>query len=576
MSSITRQKEKYHSLTSKEASQRLKEFGSNEIEQKGAGYFQKFVKWFISPISIMLFAAAALSMILGKAFDFYFIIFLALLNIFVGFWHEKKADSAIKKLQDSLAVQVKVERDGKWQKTDSRDIVPDDIIRLGIGDIIPADAKVLEAKNLSINESVLTGESLPSEKKEGDKCFAGSFVATGFAICRVTSTGKHTYFGKTLITVEKASKRSLLEKDILSISKYLAALSLAAVLILSIVFVLEQKPILELLELDLSLVIAGIPISLPTVMTLIISIGIVYLTKKKAITRKVASLENLANVNLLLTDKTGTLTRNEINLVRIIPKGKFKEKDVLEFAYLANYNAEGPIRDAILKEVKESGTDITNYQITDFTPYDSDRKRSTAQAELASGIQTISIGAPQIILKFCKLSAKQYKDELKEIEGLAENGYKSLLVSVRNGSGEKDMSLAGIILFSDILRSDSKEVLDFMHDQGIDTKLITGDNFAISKRISRELELPGNVWGKEQIAAMDFKTLKAKDFDKVSVFSEILPLEKFKIVEFAKKHYIVAVTGDGVNDIPPVEASDVGIAVKKAVDALKGAADIVA
>jgi H+-transporting ATPase len=248
---------------------------------------------------------------------------------------------------------------------------------------------------------------------------------------------------------------------------------------------------------------------------------------------------------------------------------------VLEFAYIANYNAEGPIKEAISKEVKETGANITNYKITDFTPYDSDRKRSTAKAEFLGGVKTIAIGAPQVILKICGFGNKQFETEIKEIEGYAQKGYKSLVVAVKNGNRERNMTLAGVILFSDVLRTDSKEVLDFLVTQGINTKLITGDSFAISRRIAEELELKGKVLGKQQIAAMDFKTLKLKDFNDTAVFSEILPIEKFQIVEFAKKHYVVAVTGDGVNDIPPVETSDVGIAVKQAVDALKGAADIV-
>ena len=308
----------YSGLDNDEVVRRQKQYGLNEIKEKKPGLILKFAKWFISPIALMLLAAALLSMYLGKSFDFYFILFLMLLNFLIGFWQEKKADNAIEKLSQRLAVNVKVLRDGNWQWLESKYIVPGDIIDLNSGDIVPADVKILEAKSLSVNEAALTGESLPKEKEESDVCFSGSFIALGWASAEVQATGKNTYFGKILISIDKTVKRSILEKDILSISKWLSLLSLGAVILLSAVFLWEGKPFIEILTLDLSLVIAGIPISLPTVMTLIISFGVLGLAKKKTIVRRLSALEEIANVNLLLSDKTGTLTKNEITVEKMI------------------------------------------------------------------------------------------------------------------------------------------------------------------------------------------------------------------------------------------------------------------
>lgn len=532
----------------------MRAIGPNKIEEKKPGFFAKFFKWLISPISLMLLAAAGLSFFSGKIFDFYFILFLMALNFFVSFWQEKKADNAIQKLQETLLVKVKVMRDGAWTTLDSAFLVPGDVIQIGVGNIIPADIRILSASNLFINEAALTGESLPQEKLPKDNVYSGAFVVTGMAEAEVQATGKNTYFNKTLLMVDNVAQRSLLEQDILRIAKFLSILSLVAVVILTAVFMLTKASFLDTLTLDLSLVIAGIPISLPTVITLIISLGIVALTKKGAVVRRLSSLQDLANVDLLFTDKTGTLTKNEITVHGVKAYDANEEKVIL-YALLAEAeDKDNPITRAISKKADELKLEAGTYETLNFIPADSTRKRSSASVESKSdGKIFISSGAPQIIEKFCALDEERKKRFEKDIEEAAQAGYRSLAVAINTKDNvEKDMQLVGLVMLSDTLRKEAKSVIRFLDENGVDVRMLTGDHKAIGERVGKELGL-----APEQI------------------FSEILPEDKYNFVNAAKGKHIVAVTGDGVNDLPAVKSADVGIAVSNAVDALKSSADIV-
>ncbi len=543
----------FEGLSEVEAEERLRKYGLNKIEEKKQSLIGKIVHWFISPISLMLLAAAALSFISRKTLDFSFIMVLIVLNFSITFWQERKADNAIQKLAEQLSMKLKVFREGKWKEIDSSFIVPGDILQLMGGNIIPADLKILEAKNLAINEASLTGESLPKEKAEGDIAYSGSFIVTGQAKAVVEATGRNTYFGKIIFSIDRSSKESLLEKDILSISKSLSFLSLIAVVILTAVFVWAKLPLAETLTLDLSLIIAGIPISLPTVMTLIISLGVLELAKKDVVVRRLSSLEDLANVNLLFTDKTGTLTKNKITIQGIISYISSPE-NVVHYALLAAIQEDrDPINKAIIKKAEELKIDLGDYKIIDFVPPDSVRKRNFIQVMTGGKDIAVSVGAPQVIASFCDLDPAGRERFENDVRKAADEGYRSLAVAVNaNGLSESKMTLAGILLLSDTLRKDAKDIISFLQKNGVEVRMLTGDHRAIGERMGQELGLK-------------------REF----VFSEILPDDKYRLVEEGKKHHVVAVTGDGINDLPAVKTANVGIAVNNAVDALKSSADIV-
>ncbi len=568
----------YSGLSKLEATERLKKYGLNDVEEQKSGVIKKFLAPLYSPISLMLLAAAFLSRFDHKIFDFYFILALYFVNYFVQKWQEFKADRAIKELQQKLSFDVSTQRDGQWIAINAKFLVPGDHIRLGLGSIIPADGVLTLARNLSLNEAVLTGESLPKEKKVGAEIFSGSFIATGSLEAKITTTGRNTSFGKTIFSIEQPAGKSILEKDILSITRFLTIVSLGAVIILSIVFWYRGLPWADFLTLDLSLIIAGIPIALPAVMAIILSIGAAGLAKKMVVVRRLSALQDLANVNLLLTDKTGTLTRNEIRVAKIISyQTNLSVDDVIEFA---NYAAPADIPDAIvsavIKKFKASHRSHQAIKLLDFIPYDGERKRSTAFIQRGSEKILVSLGASQIIMS---LSDKKLEARFKaDVRTAADQGFRVLAVAIKreNSEVEKNMEIIGLLFLADPLDENSKETIQFMQANGIDVKMITGDNFVIAERVSKYLGLKGRVLPVKE--AREFyqspMALRAK-FGDIASFAEIMPKDKQELVKAFKTNHIIAVTGDGINDLPALKIANVGIAVSNAVSALKSLADIV-
>lgn len=567
----------HDNLTSEKADLLLKQYGFNEIPEKQVSLARKIFTNLISPISIMLLLASGLSFMLHKTFDGNFILFLLLLNIAITLWQESKADNAIKKLNEHLGQNVKVLRDNTWHSLRSRFIVPGDIIQLASGDVVPADGKLIQSTHVSVNESAITGESLPKDKKVQDTLFSGSYIASGIATVEVTATGQNTNFGKTLFSVERVRKKSLLEKDILSISKFLTLLSLIAVAILTTVLLSTHVAWLELLSLDLSLIIAGIPISLPTVMTLIIEFGVLNLSKKNVIIRRLSALEDLANVNFLLTDKTGTLTKNQILVHDVTSYGRFTKESVLSYAALLAANeSDNPIDKAITKKAHDLHLTIPEYKALDFIPADSKRKRSTIVIEQGDQKMVIAIGAPQIVEQLCTWEESTKRAFENDINAFAHEGYRTLAVGLSHSSKEEKMNIVGLITLSDTLQPDAKSVIHFLKENGIGVSIVTGDNQAIATTIASQLGLSSEkVVGRRQLLTEKSPEMSATAFNETAVFAEILPEDKFHLVESAKNFFVVASNGDGINDLPAIKAANVGIAVKNAVTALKATADIV-
>lgn len=567
----------YKGLTSQEAQTLLKKNGYNEIPEKKVTIFQKATKNIVSPIGLMLLLASVFSFILGKTFDGYFILILLVLNIAITLWQENKADNAIKKLNENLQQKIKVFRDEKWKFILSKNLVGGDIVQVASGEVIPADGKIVNAQHVSINESAITGESLPKDKKENDEVFSGSFIASGIAVIQITQTGPYTKFGKTLFSVEKVFKKSALEKDIISISQFLTILSLTAGVILTVVFLYKHEPILELLTLDLSIIIAGIPVSLPTVMTLIIEFGVFNLASKHVIVRRISALEDLANVNFLLTDKTGTLTKNKITVQDVYAYDGFNHNDVIAYAaMLSKMESDNPIDNAITQKAEDLHLSIPKFVKGDFIPADSQRKRSTLIATLDGHDAAVSVGAPQIIVALCTLDKKTREKFDHEVETMAQNGYRTLAIALSNTKKETQMKIVGIMALSDTLRDEATSVINFLKENGIGVAMVTGDNRAIAFQIARKLSL-GNqkIVTKDELDKMNWDGINEKFFQSTDAFAEILPEDKFRLVQKAKEFFVVSANGDGVNDLPAVKAANVGMAVANAVTALKATADIV-
>ncbi len=553
-------------------------YGANVIEEKKKSFLQRLYGWLVTPMSFMFVVAGALSLLAGHISDAVVIMILFVMNVGVGAWHEAKADTALEKLRAKLNVVSKVKRDGVWNNIPSTELVPGDVLELTMGDLIPADVTFAEVKNVSVNEAVVTGESLPRQKANGEVGYSGSFLATGLAHAVVSKTGVHTYFGKTLSLVDVTPRRSQLEKDILSVSRFLSIISVVIMLVLTAVLFFAKLPLSEIATLDISMLIAGIPVALPTIMTLIISVGVMVLTGKSVIVRRLSSLEDLANVNLLLSDKTGTLTENRIAVTKMVSLAPdFSDADIWPLALSAAPRPDlSPLEGAIAAKAKEYG--VTGFPILDFVPGDSERKRSTVYVERNGVRVALALGAPQTIKELSHMDTAESGRYSTLLAEAAQGGFRVLVLALSDNDREENMQPLAAFFLADLVRPEAHDAIDFMHEYGINVKMVTGDGYDVSTHVATELGLAGRVVRRVELEA-DFEAVK-KEFAGFAGFAEVMPKNKYDLVMAARTisrtpHYVVAVTGDGVNDVPPVKAADVGIAVANAVEALKGTADIV-
>jgi H+-transporting ATPase len=565
-------------LSSSEATDRLQKYGPNEIREKKVNPIVKFLGYFWGPIPWMIEAAVVMSAIIQHWPDFWIILMLLMLNAVVGFWQEHKADNAIELLKQKLALKAKVLRDGKWVEKSAEELVPGDIARVRLGDIVPADVKLLNGDYLQVDESALTGESLPVEKHVSDVAYSGSIIRQGEMDALVVTTGMNTYFGKTTKLVEEAGTESHFQKAVTKIGDYLIALAGILVLIIIIVAVFRGESLLATIQFALVLTVAAIPAALPAVLSVTMALGAIALSKKEAIVSKLVAIEEMAGVDVLCADKTGTITKNELTVGKVQPFEDFTENDVLLFGTLSSREEDqDPIDNAIIgkaKSAEEIAKSIGTYKINKFTPFDPVSKRTEADVEDAKGQHfKVSKGAPQVIL-----ALSTNKDEIgdkinKYVEDFASNGYRAL--GVARYDQKKEWQYVGLIALYDPPREDSAETLKTAQSMGVHVKMVTGDHVAIGKEIAHEVGLGTNILPASSY--MDKSDVEAEALiEKADGFAEVFPEHKFRIVKLLQsRNHIVGMTGDGVNDAPALKEANAGIAVAGATDAAKSAAQIV-
>ncbi|MFX1573652.1 MAG: plasma-membrane proton-efflux P-type ATPase [Promethearchaeota archaeon] len=566
-------------LNENEAKERLERFGYNEIPEKKVNPVIKFLKNFWGPIPWMIEVAIVLSAIIGHWEDFWIILILLMVNGVVRFWEENKADNAIELLKSKLAVKARVLRDGVWHTVPAKELVPGDIIRIRLGDIIPGDLKLIKGDYLQIDESALTGESLPVEKHVSDIGYSGSIVKQGEMDGIVVSTGMKTYFGKTTELVEKAKTHSHFQKAVVKIGNFLIIFALCMVGIIIIVSVLNpETSFFDLLEFILVLVVASIPVALPAVLSVTMAIGAINMAKKNAIVSKLISIEELAGVEILCSDKTGTLTKNEISVATIKSFGDSNEEDVILNGILASREEDqDPIDNAIIvkgKDYEDLSKIIKGYTVEKFTPFDPVIKRTEVLVQDTTG-KSINVikGAPQVILSLSVNKDAVEMEVNKFVDEYASKGYRALGVA-KTSNGKEDFQFIGLIGLFDPPREDSAETIKTAQDMGMNVKMVTGDHVAIAKETALSLGLGTNI--KPVSAFLDKPDDEAeKVVEEADGFAQVFPEHKYRIVELLqKKDHIVGMTGDGVNDAPALKKADVGIAVSNATDAAKSAAEI--
>jgi H+-transporting ATPase len=564
-------------LTQAEAATRLTTYGPNEIVETKTNPFLKFLAYFWGPIPWMIEVAVILSGIVRHWPDFFIILLLLFANAMIGFWEERQAGNAIEALKAKLAITARVRRDGNWSTPPAKDLVPGDVIRLRLGDIVPADARLLEGDEVSVDQAALTGESLPASKTSGDAIFSGSIIRRGEIGALVYATGENTYFGRTADLVQSAHVVSHFQKAVLRIGDYLIMLAVALVAVIIALGIYRGEPILTTLQFALVLTVAAIPVAMPTVLSVTMAVGARLLAKKQAIVSKLVAIEELAGVDVLCADKTGTLTQNKLTLGDPFCIGAVTPEEVILAGALASRAEDNDVIDmAVLGGVPDASA-LKAYDIVHFQPFDPVHKRTQATVSGKDGAAfRVTKGAPQVILAMSANEAAVKTAVDKAVDDFAARGFRALGVARADGDGE--WQLLGILPLFDPPREDAKTTVATARQMGVKLKMVTGDALAIARETAKALDMGTNILDGASLGDSKHEETAAmtKSIEDADGFAQVFPEHKFHIVDVLQKHgHIVGMTGDGVNDAPALKQADCGIAVSGATDAARAAASIV-
>ena len=562
-----------HGLTQEESANRLKKDGPNAIEERHISPLKRFLTFLWGPIPWMIEIAAALSAVVRHWEDFVIIFFMLALNAVVGFWEEFKADNEIEALKKNLALHARVLRDGKWGEIEAKTLVTGDIVMVKLGNVIPADLKLVDGDYLSIDQAALTGESLPVDKKKNDVAYSGSIVRMGQMNGLVVATGMNTLFGRTARLVETVEAVSHFQKAVLKIGNFLILITLGLVALILTVALYRGDPLIETLLFALILTVAAIPVALPAVLSVTMAVGASVLARMKAIVSRLVAIEEMAGMDILCSDKTGTLTKSELKLSKPVVFKASSEQDLILGAALASRTEGGDsIDEAVLKALSDRSA-LKNCQINHFTPFDPVSKRTEAEVKHDNGTFKVSKGAPQVILDLVHPDEDTRKKAQGQVNELAAKGYRTLGVARTDVQGKWEF--LGLLSLSDPPRDDSASTIAAARKMGLQVRMVTGDNLAIAREVSLELKLGPNI----AVASDLFPDGKPDDSAKIDAadgYAEVFPEHKFKIVKALQAlGHIVGMTGDGVNDAPALKQADCGIAVSGATDAARAASDLV-
>lgn len=587
-------------LTTKAAEERLAIFGHNKLEEKQESKFLKFLGFMWNPLSWVMEAAAIMAIALANGGnkppdwqDFVGIITLLIINSTISFIEENNAGNAAAALMARLAPKAKVLRDGRWVEEDASILVPGDIISVKLGDIIPADARLLEDDPLKIDQSALTGESLPVTKGPGDSVYSGSTCKQGEIEAVVIATGVHTFFGKAAHLVDSTNQVGHFQQVLTSIGNFcICSIAIGMIVEIIVMYPIQHRKYRPGIDNLLVLLIGGIPIAMPTVLSVTMAIGSHRLAQQGAITKRMTAIEEMAGMDVLCSDKTGTLTLNKLsvdkNLIEIFTKGVDADTVVLMAARASRVENQDAIDAAIvgmLGDPKEARAGIQEVHFLPFNP--TDKRTALTYIDSEGKMHRVSKGAPEQILNLAHNKSEIERRVHAVIDKFAERGLRSLAVAyqeVPDGKKEsqgRPWQFTGLMPLFDPPRHDSAETISRALNLGVNVKMITGDQLSIAKETGRRLGMGTNMYPSSALLGQNkdegIGLLPVDDLiEKADGFAGVFPEHKYEIVKRlqARKH-ICGMTGDGVNDAPALKKADIGIAVDDATDAARSASDIV-
>ena len=549
-------------LTSQEAEKRLAEFGPNSVATPGEPRWRSFFAKLWSPIPWMLELAIILQIVLGRYGEATLIAALLLFNATLSFIQEGRAGAAVAALRKRLAPTALVRRDGVWTQRAASDLVPGDIVSLSLGALVPADARIVSGA-ATIDQSALTGESAPVAASAGGEVYAGSLVRQGQAMAEVTATGARSYYGRSAELVRTARVVSTEQKAILGVTRNLAAVNgVAAALIIAYGFAIGL-PREDLIRLGLTAVLATVPLALPATFTLSAAVVAQALARRGVLLTRFSAAHEAAAMDVLCADKTGTLTRNEMQVVDAAAMPGFERMRVLALAALASSNSNDDPIDAAVLAAAETAASHASERLARFVPFDPATRTSEAFVVGADGIELRVVkGAFEAISALA-----QVPSEARGVANeLAAQGHRVIAIAVGPIGAQR---LAGLLAISDPPRDDAAGLIAALREAGVRTAMLTGDAATTAAAIARKVGISGDVCASERLA-------DAGAVDTCGVFARVLPEQKFQLVQALQKAgHVVGMCGDGVNDAPALRQAQFGIAVFTATDAAKAAAGAV-
>jgi len=551
-------------LSAAEAARRLAQYGPNEVAERPPNRLVELLRKFWGPVPWMLEAAILLTLLLQRYQDAIIIAFLLAFNALVSFWQESRAESALALLRKRLAINARVLRGGRWQMLPARELVPGDIVHVRTGDIVPADLRLRDG-NVQVDQSALTGESVPREAAAQEMIYSASTVRRGEATGEVTATGTRTYFGRTAQLVQAARAASHLEQIVFGVVRYLIAIdALLAIAVLAYA-VVTGAPLAEVLPFVLILLIASVPVALPATFAVAEALGSTEMSRIGVLVTRLSAIEEAASMDVLCVDKTGTITPNRLSVGSLRPIAPHSDEQLLQFAAIASDAAgQDPIDLAILQAQQARGAPPP-YRRLSFVPFDPSTKRTEAVIDRDGEPWRVAKGAPETI---AQLSARPPTDLAAQVSALAEQGYRVLAVA----AGPDDhLQFIGLIGLLDPPREDSAELIRELRSLGIRLIMVTGDAAPTALAVARQVGLGEELCSRERMRQQGWRGAARCD-----VFAGVFPEDKYDLVRALQAEgHTVGMTGDGVNDAPALKQAEVGIAVAGATDVAKAAASIV-